>query len=147
MILIPDANSIISALIKRGKAFELFEWNDLRKEIRFVAPEYLSSEIRENISSLINRSKLSEDEILEALNKIESQIEFVPFSKFKQFIPRALEISPPNDFPYIALALYLKKEGSEARILSNDKQLLESLSKVGIDGLALHELLKEIKLV
>ena|SRR3989338_10865814 len=107
MIHIPDANFIISALIKRGKVLELFEWNDIKKELTFVAPEYLSSQIKQNFPMIKAKSKLSESELIELLNKIELQIDFVPLSKFKSFIPKALEISPPDDFPYVALALFL----------------------------------------
>jgi len=53
MIIIPDANSIMSALIKKGKALDLFEWNDFNKEIKFIAPENLSIEIRRNISLIL----------------------------------------------------------------------------------------------
>ena len=146
MIIIPDANSIISALIKRGKALDLFEWNDFRKEIRFIAPENLSSEIRRNMLEILDKSKISESDIMDVLDKIESQMEFIPFSKFERFISRALEVSPPNDFVYTALALFLKSEGIDARVLSNDKGLLAALSKIGLIGIALHELLRELKI-
>jgi len=147
MIHIPDANFIISALIKRGKVLELFEWNDIKKELTFVAPEYLSSQIKQNFPMIKAKSKLSESELIELLNKIELQIDFVPLSKFKSFIPKALEISPPDDFPYVALALFLESEGHSVRVLSNDKPLLKSLSKIEIKGITMHDLLRELKLV
>jgi len=147
MIIIPDANSVISALIKKGRALDLFEWNDFNKEIKFVAPENLSLEIRRNISSILKKSALSELEITELLDKIESGIEFIPASKFEKFLPQALKVSPPNDFPYIALALFLKTEGKEPTILSNDKDLLKSLSKVNVKGISLHKLLSELSLL
>ena len=147
MIIIPDSNALISALVKKGKILELFEWNDFRKEIIFMAPEYLSSEIGRNIAKIKLKSKLSEIELNSILNKIKSQIEFVPFKKFELFVPRAMKISPPNDFPYVALALFLKSLGQNARILSNDKLLLESLLMTDIGGVTMHDLLKEIKLV
>lgn len=132
MLIVPDANAIISALIKRGKALELFEWNDFNRELTFAAPENLSSEIRRNLPEIINKSRFSESEFLEILNKIESQIEFIPLSKFKSFIPSALKISPPNDFPYIALALFFKSRDLSAKVLSND-------NKIGMKRLKLEE--------
>ena len=147
MIIIPDANSIISALIKGGKALDLFEWNDFNRELKFIAPENLSIEIRRNISSIFKKSEILESEIIELLNKIESQIEFIPAYKFKRFLTQAVKISPPNDFPYIALALFLKSDGKNPVILSNDKELLKSLSKIGVRGLSMHDLLKELKLI
>jgi len=147
MIIIPDANSVISALIKKGKALDLFEWNDFTKEINLTAPEYLSIEIRNNLPLIMGKSTLSEFEVIWLLEKIESQIEFIHFSKFEKFIPKAIKISPPDDFQYVALALFLKSKGIDARILSNDKELLEALTKSEIKGVTLHGLLKEIKLV
>ena len=147
MIIIPDANFVISAIVKRGKAFELFEWNDFLKEIRFIAPEHLSTEIRRNLPEIVEKTKLSESEILEVLDKIESQIEFVPFSKLKRTISRAFRINSSDDFIYVALALLFKFDEVDARVLSNDKDLLESLSKIGAKGISIHELLRELKLV
>ena len=147
MILIPDSNVLISALIKKGKTFELFEWNDLTGMLNFIAPEHLSSEIMNNSSNIEKRSKLSKLEFKEILDKIELQIEFVPLSKFRSFIQQALKVSPPNDFPYIALALFLKSQGQKARVLSNDKDLLRALSKLKIGYLPIHELLRELKLI
>lgn len=134
-------------MVKRGKAFELFEWNEIKHELRFVAPEHLSNEIRQNISIIRSKSKLTESEIKELLNKIESQIEYVPLSKFKDFIQKSLKISPPNDFPYVALYLFLKSSGHNSVILSNDKTLLKSLSENNIDGMSIHELLRVLKLI
>ena len=147
MLVIPDANSIISALIKRGKALELFEWNDFSKEIKFVAPENLSIEVRQNISSIVKKTGLLESEIIELLDKLESQIEFISVSKFKKFLAQTVKISPPNDFPYVALALFLKSKGKAPIILSNDKDLLESLSKTNVKGVSIHELLYKLKLI
>lgn len=147
MIIVPDANSIISALIKRGKALDLFEWNDFNREIKFVAPENLSIEVRQNMSSIVEKSDLLESEVVELLSKIESQIEFIPSSKFEEFLKLAIKFSPMDDFPYVALALFLKSEGKDPIILSNDKELLRSLSKLDIKGLSMHELLKKFKLV
>ena len=147
MIIIPDANFIISALVKRGKAFEIFEWNDFIKEIRFIAPEHLSTEVRRNMPFIAEKTKLSESEILEVLDKIESQIEFVPFSKLKRFVSRAFRITSSDDFMYVALALLLKFELGESRVLTNDKNLLEWLVNAGVKGVTMHELLHELKLV
>jgi predicted nucleic acid-binding protein len=147
MLIIPDANAILSALIKKGKAFDLFEWNDFREELKFIAPENLSSEIKRNLPEIKSRSKLSKSEFEDVFNKIESQIEFIPMSKFSDFISEAMKLSPPNDFPYVALSLFLKSKRQDPIILSNDKELLGSLSKHDIKGLPIHELLRKLSLV
>lgn len=147
MIIIPDANFVISALIKNGKSLELFEWNDFNKEIKFVAPESLSIEVRNNISSIVNKSGLSLNEVIKLLEKIELQIEFIPISKFEKFLVQAIKNSPPNDFPYVALSLFLKSNGKDPIILSNDKELLNSLSKINVKGTSIHDLLFKLKLI
>ena len=69
MIIVPDANSLISALIKRGKALDLFEWNDFNREIKFIAPETLSLEVKRNLQLITKKSGLTKSEILELLSR------------------------------------------------------------------------------
>ncbi len=146
-MLIVDANVVLSALVSKGKTFGLFAWNSLNKRLEFAAPEHFISEIESNLPEIKERSKLSEEEFEDILVLIEEQIDFIPESKFSGFLPKALEISPPNDFPYIALAMFLESSGYEVRILSNDKDLLEASKKAGFKGITIHELLKELGFV
>ena len=90
--------------------------------------------------------KISEHELKEILDLIEEQIDFIPESKFSEFLSKAYEVSPPNDFPYIALAMFFKSSGYDVRILSNDKDLLDALKKIGLKGITMHDLLRELKL-
>ena len=146
-MLIPDANAVLSALVSKGKTFELFAWNSLYKRLELVAPEHLILEIESNLPEIKQRSKLSEHELKEILDLIEEQIDFIPESKFSEFLSKAYEVSPPNDFPYIALAMFFKSSGYDVRILSNDKDLLDALKKIGLKGITMHDLLRELKLV
>lgn len=147
MVLIVDANPVLSALIAKGKAFDLFAWNNLKKKLKLTAPEHLAAEICNNLPEIQQRSKLSKEEFDDVLAMIESQIDFIPESKFIKFLPKALETSPPNDFPYVALSMYFKSVGYKVRVLSNDKDLLKSLSGIGIEGITIHKLLNELGLV
>ncbi len=146
-MLIVDANVVLSSLVSKGKTLDLFAWNSLNKKLEFVAPEHLIAEIESNLPEIKRRSKLSEEEFLEVLFLIKEQIKFIPESKFSKFLPKALEISPPNDFPYIALDIFFKSSGYEVRILSNDKDLLEALKKTEIKGITIHGLLKELRFI
>lgn len=146
-MLIVDANVVLSALVSKGKTFDLFAWNILEKRLEFVAPEHLISEIRSNLSEIRERSRLSDEEFKEILALIEEQIDFIPESKFFRFLSKALEVSPTNDFPYIALAMFFKSSGYEVRVLSNDKDLLRTLKKIGFKGITIHELLRELRFV
>mgnify|MGYP005671455459 CR=1 FL=1 len=122
-------------------------WNSLYKRLELVAPEHLILEIESNLPEIKQRSKLSEHELKEILDLIEEQIDFIPESKFSEFLSKAYEVSPPNDFPYIALAMFFKSSGYDVRILSNDKDLLDALKKIGLKGITIHDLLRELKLV
>jgi len=68
MLLIVDANVAFAALIVKGKTFELFVWNELNNRLEFVAPEYLSMEIENNLEEVLRRSKLSKAEFEEVNN-------------------------------------------------------------------------------
>mgnify|MGYP000061845757 CR=1 FL=1 len=68
MLIIPDANFLMSALIKRGKSLELFEWNEINKEIKFVAPEHLSIEVRKNINLIVEKSSASLEHLRQVNN-------------------------------------------------------------------------------
>lgn len=41
MLLVVDANAVFSALVRRGKPFEVFEANKIFKVFELVAPEFL----------------------------------------------------------------------------------------------------------
>ena len=45
MLLVVDANVVISSLIKTGITFTVFKYNASIKHYEFIAPEFLLSEI------------------------------------------------------------------------------------------------------
>ncbi len=65
MLLVVDLNTVFSALIKKGKPFEVFEANKIFKTFEFVAPEFLFSEIGKRMDKLLSQSKLTKDELSE----------------------------------------------------------------------------------
>ncbi len=118
MELIVDANVIISVLISSaGKTCELF----FSDKLKLYAPEYLLEEIEKHESEILDKSKLSKLDLEVTLSLVSSNIEFIPFSEFKDFITKGNEICPdPNDAEYFALALKLGFP-----IWSNDKKIKE----------------------
>jgi len=145
MLLVVDANVVFSALIKEGTTLRLFEFNSIFKIFELVAPEFIWDEIEEHKEEIIRKSKLSEEELERVLEFIRSEIVSIPKEYFSEFLEKAKEISPPDDFPYVALALKLKSLGLEAEIWSNDKELKKALEG-RIDVLSTKEILEKLKI-
>jgi len=127
MILIVDANIFFSALISKGKTFRIFAINSVTETFELLAPEFLIEEIEEHKKEILSKSKLSSSEIEKALKLLQKEIKFVSPSAFSEFLEEAKKISPPDDFPYVALALKIKSLGLKVAIWSNDKKLKEAL--------------------
>ena len=54
----------------------------MNNRLEFVAPEYLSTEIRNNLEEVLRKSKLSKAEFEEVLTMVELQIDFIPADGF-----------------------------------------------------------------
>ena len=119
MLLVVDANSVFSALIRRGKPFEVFEANKMFKTFEFVAPEFLFFEIGKKMDKILLHTSLSNEELSEVFSFIKGEINLVSFSEFSDMIPEAIALNF-KDSPYLALALKLN-----CPILSGDKGLKE----------------------
>lgn len=115
MLLVIDANVVISSLINKGTTFTVFKYNASIKHCEFIAPEFLLSEI--NMEKIQSLTKLSKEDIEKTFSLITEQIEFIPFSKFSDKLPAAMNINF-KDSPYLALALTYK-----CPIFSGDKGL------------------------
>ncbi|MBW2975011.1 PIN domain-containing protein [Candidatus Woesearchaeota archaeon] len=115
MELVIDANIVVSALIAAfGKTYDLI-FND---RIRLFSTEFLFDEFEEHKEEILAKSGLSEEDLDLFLSLISAEIEFMPYSDFKEFIPQAKEIvSDPDDTEYLALALKLN-----CAVWSNDKR-------------------------
>ena len=145
MLLVVDANVVFSALIREGSTLRLLEFNSIFKIIELVAPEFLWDEIEEHKEEIIKKSKLSEEELEKVLGFIMSEIKAIPEEYFSEFLEETKDISPEDDFPYVALALKLKSLGLEAKILSNDKELKEILEG-RVEVLSTKEILERLKI-
>lgn len=115
MLLVVDANIVISALIARASTLELL----FSKEIELVAPDLLFTEVDKYKNLILTKSGLAEEEVNTLMVSIMSKIRIMEFFSFEGFFEKAKEISPdPEDIQYFALALKL-----DAAIWSNEKRL------------------------
>jgi predicted nucleic acid-binding protein len=119
MWLVVDVNSVFSALIRRGKTFEVFESNKIFNIFEFIAPEFLFSELGKSLDKLLLQSKLTKEELANTFSFIKKAIDIIPSSEFLDKLPEAIELNF-KDSPYLALALKLN-----CSILSGDKELKE----------------------
>lgn len=115
MQLVIDANIVISMLIKPGKPIDLF----FREEIELRAPGLLFEELQNNLSMILDRSHLSESEVIQFLGILKSKITIIPEEEFNNYRETAQRICPDKkDVPFFALALYL-----HCPIWTNEKEL------------------------
>jgi predicted nucleic acid-binding protein len=115
MQLIVDANPIISILISPGKPVDIL----FLEELELFAPELLFEELNNNKQLIIQKSKLSEEEINEFISILKQIITIIPEEDFIRYRKFAERICPDDkDIVYFALALHLK-----CPIWSNEKRL------------------------
>lgn len=118
MELIIDANVLLSALISpTGKTCELL-FTDV---LQLFAPEWLLEEFKEHKHEVLQKTKLSEQELDLFLAIIMTRLHILPLKEFEKCIPEAKTLTPdPDDTEYFALALLRK-----ASIWTNDKKFKE----------------------
>jgi predicted nucleic acid-binding protein len=58
-----DVNVVFSALLTKGRSFDIFAVNKLVKRFDLIAPEYLFFEIGKNFDEIVEQSKLSTEEL------------------------------------------------------------------------------------
>ena len=115
MLLVVDANVIMSALVARGRTLDLFFYRNLQ----LFVPDFIFTEIKEHKKEILRKSGLSEREFELFINLIITRVKIVSAEEIRPYIKKAKEVSPdPDDSIYFALAL---KMGCP--IWSNDKTL------------------------
>ena len=137
MLLVVDANTVLSALLSGGKTFDVFLANKRLKRFELIAPEFLFSEISRHFDEMLRRSKLSPEELARIFKFVKEEIEFVPFEEFSEYADEAEKVAPhAKDVQYFALALAFDcgiwsqekafKKQSRVKVLSTAK-LIELL--------------------
>ena len=115
MLLVVDANVIMSALVARGHTLDLF----FSRNLQLFVPDFIFTEIKKHKKEILTKSGLSEREFELFMNLIITRVKIVSAEEIKQYVKRASKISPdPDDSIYFALALK-----TECPIWSNDKML------------------------
>jgi predicted nucleic acid-binding protein len=109
MKLVVDSNVIVSALITKGVAFEVFKANSLLLKYNFCAPDYMLFEAMNHKDEMLSDAQISEKSFTDTLDFLISEMSIIPKEEFKEYMPKALEIlsSHEKDAPYLALSLKL----------------------------------------
>lgn len=108
-----DTNILISFIKSKGLSRDII----LQKRARFFTSDTALKELWDNREDW-NRGKLTEDEILELLDKLPLFVEVLSLKDLRKYIKEAYNFMKnidPDDTPILAIALYLK-----APIWSND---------------------------
>ncbi|HLD97440.1 MAG TPA: PIN domain-containing protein [Candidatus Nanoarchaeia archaeon] len=113
--MIIDNNILFSIMKPDSSASRIFELGALK----FVAPEFVKSELNEHKDECQAKSGLSKKEFEQRRAEVEARITFVSVEAYKGFLKKAVRaVSDSDDAPYVAVALALKMP-----IWSNDADL------------------------
>lgn len=123
MIVVVDTNIIFSALLSKNASFvEIL----LDKSYQFIAPHFLFTEIFKHKEKIQQFSKLNADELLELLNLLFSNIQFISVTTVaKQSVEKAIELCNETDLkdvPFITLCIEFN-----ALLWSGDNALKQGL--------------------
>ncbi len=109
MMIVIDANAVISALLKNGKSRQII----VSGKFTFVAPDYISEEVHKHKKEIAERAGISEGEVELLTILLFRRIMIVPSSEYKDKLAQAVRLMKDNlkDVPYTACYLALKCEG------------------------------------
>ncbi|TAK35724.1 MAG: PIN domain-containing protein [Saprospiraceae bacterium] len=128
--LVVDTSIFFSALQSKNAKARAFILS--QEEFQLCSPNYLFTEIFKHKGRLLKKSKLSEEELLEVLNKLLLNIHFVnegliSFSNAMEAFRLCKDIDE-NDTAFVALTLELG-----ARLWTKDEELKSGLRSKGFD--------------
>ncbi|MFT4310024.1 MAG: PIN domain-containing protein [Candidatus Woesearchaeota archaeon] len=124
MNIVIDSNKIIAALIKDNVSRQII----YNKKFTFIAPDYCKVEIEKYSQLIIQKSGLSQNDLILLLNLIFDYIEVYPEEEYMSWYQKAQkEIADPKDISFVALALAKKVDG----IWSDDKDF-ETVTSIKI---------------
>lgn len=115
--MIIDNNILFSLMKPDSSASKIFEL----RPFKFVAPEFIKSELDEHKEECMRKSGLAKQEFEARRADVEVKIRFISVDAYKKFLKKAVKmVDDSDDAPYIALALALRTP-----IWSNDPDLKE----------------------
>lgn len=120
MFVVSDFNVVFSAVLGVGHSSKIFELNYEFNRFDFIAPQFLAIELGKHTERMVTKSKLSFEEVSEALQFVMNQITLIQEEDYQDKIIEAREILTDHqkDVPYLALALKY-----DCKIFSGDKTL------------------------
>ena len=110
MRIVIDSNRFIAALIKDGLARTIIS----SRNIAFYSPEYVLEEVEKYLPYIINKSKMSKENVELLFALFSENIETVSDYDIKRKMPEAKEIMKNidiNDAPILACALAIRNQG------------------------------------
>lgn len=115
MKLVLDTNKLYT-IFWRGSLIDKL----VRAKHQLYAPSFALEELRSHMSEICIKADITNLQFEEIISDIKKIVQFVPFSEYSEFMPRALLLIPNNlkDIDFVALALELN-----AAIVSDDKEL------------------------
>src|SRR3990167_7528496 len=141
MLVVVDCNRVFSSLLSKGNAFSVFLLNNIVNALELASPEYLFFEIGRHFDEILERSKLSSEELVKIFRFIKDEIDFLPLKEFNMYADEAEKLAPHSkDVQYFALALALDgaiwsdeaafKKQSKVKVFNTDEILDLLLSKL-----------------
>ena len=115
MILVVDANSVISALIKNNWARRVI----VSDTFDLVSPEFLTEELEKNNAYMIKKTGMPKGDLNLLLLLLLKHIHIIPKEEYEGRMTEAESLMEKDlkDVPYVAVYLALKCDG----IWTNDK--------------------------
>jgi predicted nucleic acid-binding protein len=127
-----DANIAFKSLVSRRG--DLRDRLDPSGNLKFHAPGYLFVELFKHKDRLIHATKLTPDDLLQALQALVSRLEFVNEANITLGLwmeaHRLCKDVDENDTPYVALTLHL-----DGRLWTEDAELKKGLRAKGFERL------------
>ena len=129
MKVIVDSNILFSALLSKNSKLK---YPFFKEELEFYSCNFLFVEIFKHKEKILSVSKLSEEELLTALEMLTRRInfvreEFIPKEIFNQAFNLCKDVDE-KDTPFVALTIFL-----DGYLWTGDKKLKESLEKKEFD--------------
>ena len=127
MKLIVDANIVFSGILNsKGKIGDILI--NSHKQLNFISPNFLRTEIQKHHHRLCKISGMTLDQVLEAESQIYKDINFISEEQIKESAwisaEKLVADIDPNDIHYVAYAKHFR-----CKIWSGDKELIKGLSK------------------
>ncbi len=109
MIIVIDANAVISALLKDGKSRQII----VSGKFTLVAPDYLSEELYKHKKYIAGKTGISEGEVELLIILLLRRIRIMPNAEYKNKMAEAVKLieNDLKDAPYVACYLASKCDG------------------------------------